>query len=199
MKVLIPDDFPDGPAYIGLNNHGYVGLVELWIYLSRFDTDAMPLAAWMKLVDSATSRLLVERELIAIADDKVRAMRGPTPRRARASEDPRFATWWAVWPRKQARAAAAKAFPGALRKIEFDALMAATRRYVEDPNREDAYTPHGATWLNGERWSDAPNPRRSIGRATAEDRVAAALEIGLSLSNSGRVEPFWPGPAAIEA
>ncbi|WP_109523730.1 MULTISPECIES: hypothetical protein [Nocardia] len=198
MKIFIPDDFPDGPAYSGIDDLGYIALVDLWIYLGRNQTDTMPLSAWKVDVDDALTQKLIDKSLIAVQGESVRPLlTAGRSRTARSGgEDREFAEWWKLWPRKQARAAAAKAFPRARAKIGFDALMSATRAYVQDTNREDAYTPHGATWLNGERWADAPLPhkRAAIASVSAEDKVAAVFDLGRELSMGSA----WAGNPAIE-
>ena len=70
-----------------------------------------------------------------------------------------FESWWAIYWRKVARKPAEKAFRKCVRTAErFDAVMAATQKQsatmmARDPDKR----PHGATWLNGERWNDEPS------------------------------------------
>jgi hypothetical protein len=69
-----------------------------------------------------------------------------------------FEWFWDVYPRHEGRAEATKALARALRKTDLQTIIAAAVRYRDDPNREDGYTAHGATWLNQERWNDDPLP-----------------------------------------
>ncbi|MFI8976847.1 hypothetical protein ACIGO9_28470 [Nocardia asteroides] len=185
MRITIPDDFPDGPAYVGLTNTTYIALVDLWIYVSRHHIEAMPVPVWERTFAPDDRALLIEKHLVTVDDFGARppVRRQTRARVATSAEDPRFSTWWAMWPRKQSRLAAERAFGKALRVIEFDALMDATRRYVDDPNREDRYTPHGASWLNGQRWTDAPLPAAAPRRLTGDERFAAALNIGRQIGS----------------
>lgn len=184
MRIDIPNDFPGGPAYSGLTNTTYIALVDLWIYVGRHCIDAMPIPMWERTFSAEDRALLIEKGLVSVDDFGARPpkQRQTRSRAVASTEDPRFSTWWTVWPRKQSRLTAERAFAKAVRKIEFDALMDATRRFVDDPNREDRYTPHGATWLNGERWTDAPLPAAAPRRLNGDERFAAALSIGRQIA-----------------
>ncbi|MFE3059091.1 hypothetical protein [Nocardia sp. NPDC059239] len=95
--------------------------------------------------------------------------------------DPRgFADFWAAYPRRTARGAAVKAYAKAIKTTDPAVLLAAARRYAEDPNRNAEFTCHAATWLNQERWSDEPLPTRGTGNrgpaANGRDQKIADLE-----------------------
>lgn len=75
-------------------------------------------------------------------------------------EDPQFNQFWQVYPRKSAKGTARRAWSKALAKAIAEDIIAGAQRYAQDPNREDAYTAHPATWLNGERWSDDVLPAK---------------------------------------
>jgi hypothetical protein len=70
-----------------------------------------------------------------------------------------FEQWWQIYWRKVARKAAQKAFRTHVKTPQcFEQVMAATRAQTStmmarDPDKR----PHGATWLNGERWNDEPS------------------------------------------
>jgi hypothetical protein len=81
-------------------------------------------------------------------------------------ESPEFVEFYdKVYPRKQGRGAARKAWASAIRKANPQDILAAAHRFADDPNREPAFTPHPSTWLNQERWSDDPLPPRGGHRA----------------------------------
>ncbi|WP_433662535.1 hypothetical protein ACQPW1_10475 [Nocardia sp. CA-128927] len=189
MNVTVPDDFPDGPQYANLAPGEQYSLMRGWLYCARYDTFVVPSSIWFAFTSGSTHTLLERFGLIEISTAPAGVMLpggGPAkrPRRTASTkpvEDNGFDEWWSVWPRKQAKQAARPAFAKALTKIGFDELVAATRRYAEDPLREDLYTPHPARWLNGERWADAPQPtdRRSLDAST---RVNATVELGRRLA-----------------
>lgn len=88
----------------------------------------------------------------------------------------RFAEFWQAYPRKVAKPAAEKAW----RKVagEADAILAGLKRasgceqWAKDGGQ---FIPHPATWLNGRRWEDAPEPVSAGGSSyfkSAEDEAA---------------------------
>lgn len=86
-----------------------------------------------------------------------------------------FDDFWAAYPRHVAKDAARKAWDAATQRATPSAIIAGALRFRDDPNRDDAYTPHPATWLNAGRWDDEPlPPRPGSGRQTERDRQTAA-------------------------
>ena len=100
-----------------------------------------------------------------------------------------FADFWAVYPRKTARAAALKAWAKAVKSADPAEIIRGARRYADDPNREAQFTAYPATWLNAGRWEDEPLPARGqaggprdrqgeiLQREMAAARAADALEL----------------------
>lgn len=185
MKVSIPDDFPHGPVYLSLTCTQQMMLVTGWMYLSRHNLSVLPTEMWDSLGDDNDRQMLLARSVVQRSTGRDVVLPGASKTtRSRAvavTSDPRFDQWWQVWPRKQARREAERAFAKAMAKIDFAQLMQATIAFAQDPHREDRFTPHGATWLNGERWDDAPLPDRNPNRRSAERGVADALDIGRQL------------------
>jgi hypothetical protein len=77
-----------------------------------------------------------------------------------------FSEWWAIYWRHVAKALARKAFAKHVRSSDrFHAVMAATRAQTPEMlSRAADKRPHGASWLNAERWDDEAaevNPKRS--------------------------------------
>jgi biotin operon repressor len=81
------------------------------------------------------------------------------PRSADGYRPEWFEEWWAIYWRKVARKPAQKAFQKHVKtRQRFEEVMAATR--AQTPTmmaRDPEKRPHGATWLNGERWNDEPS------------------------------------------
>ena len=103
-----------------------------------------------------------------------------------------FSDFWSLWPRKEGKADAVKAWAKAIRKIDQTLLLELARTYVQHPNRPaKQFVPHGATWLNGERWNDgeptAPESQRPMSNTEhnaayvrslmAQEQQGAPLEI----------------------
>jgi DNA-binding Lrp family transcriptional regulator len=89
-------------------------------------------------------------------------------KRASASEpSDEFLAFWAVYPRREARAAAVRAFRHVMDsgRVPLAELIAAAQRYADRPDREPRYTALASTWLNGDRWLDEPEaPRPKLSR-----------------------------------
>lgn len=66
-----------------------------------------------------------------------------------------FAEFWRVYPRRDDRGHALKAFKAARVKAGQEVLVNAAKRYAEAREGQDLkFTALAATWLNGERWLD---------------------------------------------
>jgi uncharacterized protein YdaU (DUF1376 family) len=81
-----------------------------------------------------------------------------------------FNQWWAEYWLHKAKKAAREAFRKHVQsEARFQQIMAATRsQRPEMISREPSKRPHGATWLNGERWTDevaATTPKLSPAEA----------------------------------
>ncbi len=86
-----------------------------------------------------------------------------------------FTTWWAAYWLRRAKKPAKQAFAKHVKTAaRFDEVMAATRaQEAEMIGREPQHRPHGATWLNAERWADEPaEPAKAD---SSEDRIMRAI------------------------
>jgi hypothetical protein len=89
----------------------------------------------------------------------------PSPERSTTSSKNQlsdFDRFWAAYPLRLDRKNAEKAWAKALGKLNVDPeiLIAAAAAYRDDPNRDDGFTKHPPTWLNGECWTNGPLPPR---------------------------------------
>lgn len=78
---------------------------------------------------------------------------------------PTFLEFWATYPIHKGKAAAMRAWDKAMYRVRLAdrpdrarAIVAGAQRYRDEPGREDKYTKHPATWLNGGCWEDEPIP-----------------------------------------
>jgi hypothetical protein len=72
-----------------------------------------------------------------------------------------FERFWQAYPRKTAKADARKAFGKAWRKLpafDEEAVLIGGLERAKAAWVDAQFIPHAATWLNGERWSDEPDP-----------------------------------------
>jgi hypothetical protein len=82
----------------------------------------------------------------------------------------RFDEFWAVWPRREAKATAKKSWAKALKKATVEEILTGAVRFAQSPNRPELrFVPHASTWLNNERWSD-PEPVGDSSRVTNAQR-----------------------------
>lgn len=86
-----------------------------------------------------------------------------TPRSVstREREDAAFGRFWAAYPRKVGKADARKAFAKAWRKLppmEEEPILTGGLERAKAAWVDAQFIPHAATWLNGERWQDEPEP-----------------------------------------
>lgn len=95
-------------------------------------------------------------------------------RRLSAQQEAWFQEWWAAYWLKKSRKRACEAFRRHVRtEARFRQVMDATRAQTPEMlSREPHHRPHGATWLNGERWEDDTAPEAP----TADNAVARILE-----------------------
>lgn len=101
-----------------------------------------------------------------------------------------FEEFWSAYPRHSAKGNARKAWQAAVRRAGgVDVIVEGAARYAADPNRDDRFTAHAATWLNGERWLDPPLPSRTGRPATTGPRrvVAPDEEARRRAAPAGRI------------
>jgi hypothetical protein len=71
-----------------------------------------------------------------------------------------FELFWEIYPRKQSKPAAQKAFIKALKSADSETIIQGAKLYAHDPNREPGFTKLAATWLNNECWDDEQLPSK---------------------------------------
>lgn len=108
---------------------------------------------------------------------------------------PDFADFWAVYPRKIAKAAALKAWNKAVKSAAAEDVIAGARRYAEDPNRAERFTAHPATWLNAGRWEDEPLPSRSSGPRDRQGEILAREMAAARLADERALALPWGADA----
>lgn len=91
-------------------------------------------------------------------DLKVKNSRPTAPRSA--DDDPEFVRFWTSYPRRVGKPAARKAWAKAIAAgHDPEGIIEAASQFTTLRGNEDPkFTPHPATWLNGERWNDEPDP-----------------------------------------
>jgi hypothetical protein len=74
---------------------------------------------------------------------------------ALTADDPDFAAFWSAYPRKVAKAAAAKAWHSSKQRPPLADLLAALEKHKASEQWQAArFIPHPVTWINQQRWDD---------------------------------------------
>ena len=127
-----------------------------------------------KPVESEQARSLahrrVEREREPVATGQSSQNPTPTPRDTLAAD---FADWWAAYPRKRGKGQALRAYRTARKKTTAEELLTAISQQSKSLTARGAeYCPYPATWLNGERWTDQPDPTsRAPAKVSAREEM----------------------------
>jgi hypothetical protein len=116
-----------------------------------------------------------------------------------------FAAFYAAYPRKVGKPAAAKAYKTAIKKASAHVIgagLAGWAAYWSDNKIATEFVPHPSTWLNQERWNDAPPPPPTAKRLSIVSQTARALARPdappLPEFGSRRTFPTGDAPRAIE-
>lgn len=73
----------------------------------------------------------------------------------RTNIDKLFDDFWNVYPNKADKTQAFKAFQKAMKRANFEDILAGAMAYRDDPRRNPDYTKFPATWLNRDSWENA--------------------------------------------
>lgn len=98
--------------------------------------------------------------------------RAAPPKKLDHTSDPDFLAFWKIYPRKDDKADAYKAWKAARRLASVEEIISGAQRYADDPGREGQYTKMPATWLRAGSWENGLLPR-DVGASrpeSAEDR-----------------------------
>lgn len=91
---------------------------------------------------------------LGLPDQRTTTAPPPEPSEGYTAE---FEAWWKLYPRRDAKGAAFKAFKLAKKRTTLDRLMAAVVAYAKRRKGEDPkFTKLPTTWLNGDCWNDEP-------------------------------------------
>lgn len=120
---------------------------------------------------SEDSSLLIER---FTSNGVERSSSPPATGSALVVPEP-FDDFWNIYPRRTGKRTAEVAWANARKRAPAEAIIEGAMRLRDDPNREDAYTPHPTTWLNRDGWEDDPLPARSSSRQSRLEESSAAI------------------------
>ncbi len=106
----------------------------------------------------------------------------------RTTTPPGFDEFWDEYPRRVGKQAAIKAWMKAVKHTTPAALLGGVLRLAQDPNREDQFTPHPATWLNEGRWEDDRLPARTHTARTRPSTTDAGIAAIQAMKHPQRLE-----------
>lgn len=126
---------------------------RLKVQKQRHHAEAEPLSH-VTVTETVTEKRNAE-SLLVTEPDPTR----PDPTRPEVKDssisDEEFDRWYALYPRKEAKAAGRKAFAKARKSADMDTLITALERYVKSvKGKERQYIALPASWLNAGRWED---------------------------------------------
>jgi len=110
----------------------------------------------------------------------------PAPRSS--ATPPGFDAFWDEYPRRVGKQAALKAWAKAVKNTSALVILGGALRLAQDPNREDQFTPHPATWLNEGRWEDDPLPDRTQTARTRPSTTDAGIATIQAMKHPHRLE-----------
>ncbi len=67
-----------------------------------------------------------------------------------------FDQFWEAYPRKEGKGAARAAFEKAITLTDINTMLGTLAWQSKSEAWMEGFAPHGATWLNQERWDDQP-------------------------------------------
>lgn len=105
--------------------------------------------------------------------------------------DEEFNQFWAIYPRKENKQSARRAFKQALKAETLEGILAGALRYRDDPNRDPAFTKHGQTWLNNQCWNDDPLPARNKANAKLANQQSAREAFLSATTPEITTNPDW--------
>lgn len=109
-----------------------------------------PLAGAREVLEQKASKRLLDKDIDKDIDKNLKPL---------AIASPEFDTFWQLWPRRESKATAIKAWDEAVKKIAGAEIIEKARAYVTGPKAPTKeFCPFAATWLNQERWNDEPDP-----------------------------------------
>jgi len=108
------------------------------------------LAGASEVLEQTASKPLLDKDIDIDKDKELKPL---------AITSPEFDEFWQLWPRRESKATAIKAWDKAVKKIPSTEIIEKARAYVTSPKAPARdYFPYAATWLNQERWNDEPEP-----------------------------------------
>lgn len=124
---------------------------------------------------------------------------GPVPSTSTKDQGPSapdfkkdFLDWWAVYPRREGKADAQRAYEKAVKRADHETLMAGAKRVADNPPTEAKFIPMPATWLNGDRWLDEKPARNQAAAGATQASAPDHVTQWRARLRSYKPRGFWP-------
>ena len=121
--------------------------------------------------------------------------------RERSKLDISFDEFWTAYPRRSGKIKAKDAFRKASKECDPSEIIAGAQAFADDPNRQEEFTPHPATWLNQGRWEDDPLPERGsaqLSKAEVNDNYLSKLDRQIEQYEKERLDAASRGESIID-
>lgn len=121
--------------------------------------------------------------------------------RERSKLDIAFDEFWSAYPRRSGKIKAKDAFRKASKECDPSEIIAGAQAFADDPNRQDEFTPHPATWLNQGRWEDDPLPERGTGqlsKSEMNEKYSSKLDRQIEQYEKERLDAASRGESIID-
>jgi hypothetical protein len=102
-----------------------------------------------------------------------------------------YERFWKIYPRRVGKLASYAAWKKALMIADAESIIFGAQAFADDPNRQEEFTPHPATWLNQGRWEDDPLPERGTGqlsKSEVNDKYLAKLDRQIEQYEKERID-----------
>jgi len=112
-----------------------------------------------------------------------------------------FDEFWSIYPRRSGKIKAKDAFRKASKECDPRTIIAGARAFADDPNRQEEFTPHPATWLNQGRWEDDPLPERGsaqLSKTEVNDNYLSKLDRQIEQYEKERLDAASRGESIID-
>lgn len=106
-----------------------------------------------------------------------------------------FKLFWEIFPRRQAKGGALRAFGSAVRRAKAEEILAGAKRYAAERKGQDRkFTCLPTTWLNQDRWADeADKPEQTFTVGSGPKRTWAEIKAEKAAQSADGKIVMFPG------
>ena len=112
-----------------------------------------------------------------------------------------YERFWKIYPRRVGKISAHAAWKKSLLAADAETIIKGAQAFADDPNRQEEFTPHPATWLNQGRWEDDPLPERGsaqLSKTEVNDNYLSKLDRQIEQYEKERLDAASRGESIID-